>query len=237
MPAADLLTLSRAVAAVLMMPAALFRSSTAVLWLLAWSLISDALDGPIARARGTASTRGAQRDSLADCLLYSIAPIAGWYALPHLRAGTTVDVIAMVAAYVLPISYGFVKFRRLTSYHTVAARAATCLVAVSVAMLVFADVRWLLHAAVALLVLSAIEEIAITHALSAWTSPVRSWRALHRSLLLQVASPPPAILPHSSQELSCIGMPSERSSASSWPPHASRSPKSASEVDWATNST
>jgi len=181
MAAADMLSWSRAIAAILLIPVAARGQSALVLLLLSWALLSDALDGPVARRFGTASLKGAQRDSLADCLLYCVAPIACWFAVPVVREHATMDVSIMVIAYLAPILYGFAKFRRLTSYHTIMARVATCLLAVGLFALVVADIRWVSHAAVGVLVLSAVEEIAISYALAEWTSPVRSWRSLRRS--------------------------------------------------------
>jgi CDP-diacylglycerol--glycerol-3-phosphate 3-phosphatidyltransferase len=146
-----------------------------------WALVSDALDGPLARALGVATERGARFDSAADCALYLSAP---WIALglsPWLRANESALVLVVFVAYAVPVCYGMLKFRRLTSYHTTAARVSgVLLVAASVAALI-ARVAWPLYVAAALLIASAIEEVAITYTLDVWRAEVSSLWSLSKT--------------------------------------------------------
>ena len=161
-----------------MLVAAAFGAARTCAELAAWALVSDALDGPLARALGVASERGARFDSAADCALYLSAP---WVALglsPWLRANASALSVAIFAAYAIPICYGMIKFGRLTSYHTAAARVAGVLVVVAALVVFVAHVAWPLYVAAALLVASAIEEIAITYTLEEWRAEVLSLSTL-----------------------------------------------------------
>ena len=164
-------------AAPLLVAAAALHATTAFTALLAAALLSDAIDGPIARARGQQSVRGAALDSLADAALYVAAPAGLLLLNPWLLADEQLLVVAVVMAYACPITFGAVRYRRLTSYHTIAARtSASCLAAAALAFLA-TGVLWPLRVAVALLVVSAAEEMAITMALSHWHANVPSLAA------------------------------------------------------------
>lgn len=143
---------------------------------MAYALASDAVDGTIARRLGQATALGARLDSIADAALYLTAPIAALVLYPVLRERERVTVIVVLAAYLVPIAIGFMKYRRLTAYHTIAARAAGILLGVAFMLMVVFHLTWPLRAAAALLVLSAIEEIVITLTLPAWRANVPSLR-------------------------------------------------------------
>ncbi len=176
MPVADLLTFSRLIAAIALVPVGMSGNLWLFAAVLAWAVVSDAIDGSVARAMGTATERGARLDSLADCALFTIAPLACWSVFPTVRIHATADMVVTVVAYLAPITYGFAKFGRLTSYHTHAARFASIVLACGFAWFLWRDNAWPLHVGVLVLAYSAVEEVVITRRLSAWQSPIRSWR-------------------------------------------------------------
>lgn len=181
MTIANFLTASRMVTVPLLLVSAWSQQPTWFAGLLAYALASDAVDGTIARRLGQASALGARLDSLADAALYLTAPVAALVLYPVLRERERVTVVVVIAAYLVPIAIGFMKFRRLTAYHTMAARAAGVLLGLAFAAFVVFRLTWPLRAAAALLVLSAIEEIAITLVLPAWCADVQSlWHARRR---------------------------------------------------------
>ena len=86
--------------------------------------------------------------------------------------------LLIVVGYALPVVFGYVKFGRLTSYHTVGARvAAVLLVAGFLSLLLIAD-RRLLTVAVIVHGCASVEEMCISRTLREWKSSVPSWRAL-----------------------------------------------------------
>jgi phosphatidylserine synthase len=168
-------------AVVAMLVAAAFGAVRICAAFAAWALASDALDGPLARALGVASEAGAQFDSVADCALYLSAP---WIALgvsPWLRANASALVLIVFAAYVVPVCYGILKFHRLTSYHTTAARVAGVLLVVAAFVALAQHVAWPLYIAAVVLAASATEEIVITFTLDQWRSEVSSLFTLSKS--------------------------------------------------------
>src|SRR5690242_9640240 len=102
-----------------------------VLLLLAWngqgktffnvlvvSLLTDALDGWIARKLNQTSDLGARLDSWADLLTSLSLPLAGWWLRPDVVRQESAFLVAGITFYLLAPLYGWLKYRRLTSYHT-----------------------------------------------------------------------------------------------------------------------
>jgi CDP-diacylglycerol--glycerol-3-phosphate 3-phosphatidyltransferase len=145
--------------------------------ILGYALISDLIDGSIARWTGTASPLGARLDSIADAAVYLTAPIAALALYPVLREREWITILVVVAAYVVPITTGFFKYGRLTAYHTLGARAAAILLGIGALSFVTLGATWPLRVAAAVLALSALEEIAITSVLAEWRPNV--WSLVH----------------------------------------------------------
>lgn len=158
----DALTISRMVAAPVALLAALLGETAWFARTVAFGLATDAIDGPLARRLKTASPRGARLDSRADFALNS-AGLAGVAVLfPAQLAAQWPLLAAAVCAYAGPMAAGWLKFGRLTSYHTRLARASLVLCPLALAAWLRFDTLFPLQISVAVLVLSGIEELAIT---------------------------------------------------------------------------
>ena len=86
------------------------------------SLLSDVVDGWVARHQGVTTELGAKLDSWGDLATYATLPLFAWWLWPEiLRAQAPFLGVALVA-YFTPTLAGLLRFRRLTSYHTWAAK-------------------------------------------------------------------------------------------------------------------
>ncbi len=174
----NIITMSRLAAVAAMVAAAVAGRRALVLVLFAYALLTDVIDGRLARARSQATVLGAQLDSVADCALYLTIPLIAVGLFPVVRTRILVPVLVVTAAYLTPIIFGAFKYRRLTSYHTFAARLAAVLLSVTFFIVLATGTRWPFVAATCVLVLSAVEEMLITWMLPAWKANVASaWRA------------------------------------------------------------
>jgi CDP-diacylglycerol--glycerol-3-phosphate 3-phosphatidyltransferase len=179
---ANILTLSRLVTVPLMLLSAWWQRPIWFAWLLGYALVTDMIDGSVARALGQATPFGARLDSIADAAVYLTAPIAALYVYPRLRESESMSVLVVLLSYSIPITVGYLKYKRLTAYHTFAARIAGILLGLAAFGFVTLGVTWPIRAATAVLVLSALEEIAITAILREWTPNVPSLtRVLRRA--------------------------------------------------------
>ena len=82
--------------------------------------------------------------------------------------------LAALFAFAVPTLVGLAKFRRVTSYHTRAAKAVAIVMGAGLLLFLGFDSPWLFQAAVILLLVEAIEEIAITAVLPQWRANVPS---------------------------------------------------------------
>jgi phosphatidylserine synthase len=142
-------------------------------------LLSDALDGLLARWLNQSSHLGARLDSWADLATYMSLPLCAWWLWPELIRREGPFLIAAVASYLVPAAIGFLKFGRLTSYHTWISKSSSVLMAPSLLLLFVGGPGWPFRTATCLFVLSVVEEIAMTAVLPEWHADVPTlWHAL-----------------------------------------------------------
>jgi phosphatidylglycerophosphate synthase len=158
-------------------------------FVLALSLMSDILDGYLARRLNQQTRLGAQLDSWGDFLTVLIyLPAALWLRPVELRHSAPYVAVA-VASYFLPIVLGFAKYHRLTSYHTRLMTVTAYAMGIAIVCFFAGWSAIPFRGACVLLLIASIEEIMITTALPDWLENVRSYRA---ALLLRKSSVVPA---------------------------------------------
>jgi CDP-diacylglycerol--glycerol-3-phosphate 3-phosphatidyltransferase len=159
------------------------QSRTAFIVALTVALLSDAVDGAVARALNVSSELGAKLDSWGDAALYLTVPIGAALLWPEVVENEWPWLLALIAAFILPIALGFLKYRKLTSYHTIAAKVVAFAVPLGAAPLLLGGTPWPFRLAVVLLVISALEEVLLTLTLREWRSNVGSivlvWKERH----------------------------------------------------------
>jgi phosphatidylglycerophosphate synthase len=143
------------------------------------SILTDAADGFLARRCKVASEFGARLDSWADFGTTVALPFCAWWLRPDVIHQEAVALGIAAFFFLTPIAVGFVKYRRLTSYHTWGAKLVFVVVSITVVAIFAGGPGWLLRFAVPLIVVSQIDELAITLMLPEWHANVpSSWHAL-----------------------------------------------------------
>ncbi len=143
------------------------------------ALLSDALDGWLARRSGQTSALGAALDSSADFALRLILPFAAWWLWPEVIRREAWFIGVAIAGTVLPDAFGFLKYRRLLSYHTWLAKLSALLMGPSLLVLFLGGLSWPFRLSAVVVVITGLEELAITALLSSWRPNVPSfWHAL-----------------------------------------------------------
>lgn len=143
------------------------------------SVLTDAADGFIARRFNQATSLGAKLDSWADLSTQLSLPFCGWWLRPEVVRAEASFLASGIFFYFAAIIIGFMKFRRLTSYHTWGGKLSA--VAVGAAVIVFFanGPGWLLRIAMPIVIVACLEEIAITVVLPVRRANVPSfWHAL-----------------------------------------------------------
>lgn len=159
---------------------------TGFLVALSISLLSDLSDGWLARRFDQATQLGTLLDSYGDFATYMIVPLCAWWLWPDLIRQEGGYAAAIVAAYVFPIVLGYLKYGRLTAYHTYGAKLSAVVMGASALWLFAGGPPLPFRIATWILVLAELEEIAITTILPEWHANVPS--ILHARRLLRARS-------------------------------------------------
>ncbi len=168
----------RLVGSVVLVGLAFAQLRTGFAWLLAALLLSDWIDGKLAIALRQQTTFGARLDSVADTAMYGALLFGMIWLHGDLVRREWPWIAAAVASFALTSLAGLIKYRRLPSYHTRAAK--TCWLLVSLASLaVFSGgPEWPLRFTAVAIVLTNLEATAMTCVLNEWRADVPSlWHA------------------------------------------------------------
>jgi len=172
----NLLSGARIVLAPVLLLLAWWGAGRAFLACLCVSLLTDIVDGKLARRFGQTSELGARLDSWGDFATYMSVPFCAVWLRPDFVRAEWPFFAAVVASYTVPVAVGFLKYRRLTSYHTRAATLAAYLVGGATIVIFARGPAWPFRLAAAVLVCAELEEMAITAVLPAWHANVPTLR-------------------------------------------------------------
>ena len=143
-------------------------------WLLTAALISDILDGAIARYFGYVSKLGSLLDSVADLLTFIAAACGIWRFQPEALAAHSIAFWLLVVLWIGGSLLGYLRYGRMASFHTVLARiAAYGIGSFVVVLFLWGFLPWLFWAAVSLSVVSHLEEFILMAVLPTWTPNAR----------------------------------------------------------------
>jgi phosphatidylglycerophosphate synthase len=170
----NMLSCFRILAAPVMLGLAVAGSRAWFMSVFAMSLVSDTFDGMIARHRHAATITGARLDSLGDLMIVLTLLPGVWLLWPEIVKRESVYIVVGLLSYLLPTVIGFVRFGRMTSYHTYGAKAMAVLTGISLVLLFLDVTRLPFRVCVPLAVLEGIEEVAITFVLPQWRANVPS---------------------------------------------------------------
>lgn len=170
------ISLIRIAAAPFLLWSALAGASGFFLGLFALMMVTDFLDGFLARKLKQQSVLGSQLDTLGDVLTVLIVLPGGWLLWPELVREEAVFFLIIPVMLSISGSVSLIRHGRLPSYHTRSAKLATATAGVGVWILFAGLTPWLFRGAVLLLAWSAVEEIWISLLLPHWHPNVPSIR-------------------------------------------------------------
>lgn len=150
------------------------RREDAFTWLLLAALLSDILDGLIARGFNLASPLGAMLDSIADALVMVVAVYGVWVFRPEFVHAQGFYALLVLGLWLLEVIAALWRYGRLSSFHTYAVRVgAYALGTFVMALLLWGFNNLIFGAAVVINVLAYLEELALLWLLPEWTADVR----------------------------------------------------------------
>jgi cardiolipin synthase (CMP-forming) len=169
----NVISVVRLLAAPGLVALAAWGMATAFLALALVLLMTDWVDGRIARAWKQESTFGARLDALCDVAIYLFIAAGLWLLRPEQFWAERYWLIAILASYLLSAAVCLAKFGCLPNYHTRTAKASWLFVTVGVVAFLF-DYFWPIRLAMAIVIAANFESIAVTLALRRWRADVSS---------------------------------------------------------------
>ncbi len=161
---------------------ALVQAGQLFLWVLAVSLLSDVLDGFLARKLNQVSELGAKLDSWGDVLTYA-SMIFGLFAIwPAVFTEQAAFLFAAMLSFTVPLALALRKFGGYPSYHTWGAKIAAVLIAPAYYVLILFGADEFFRLVILFHILVAVEEMAITLILKKRRSNVGSVISLIKEL-------------------------------------------------------
>jgi CDP-diacylglycerol---glycerol-3-phosphate 3-phosphatidyltransferase len=151
--------------------------------LLIATLLSDSIDGFVARKFNASSNLGAKLDSYGDMAIYLTVPLCAWWLWPQILKEEALFVFIVIGAYILPLLVGLMKFRKIPSYHTLGAKIAAVIMSIAVLTLFITEFTLIFRVAAMFQAVVACEEIFITIRLPVLQSNVKSILHVRRNYI------------------------------------------------------
>ncbi len=164
----------RILAAPILIALAWLQYEKGYLYLLIFAMLSDAVDGYLARKLAAQTELGAKLDSLGDMAIYLTVPFGALWLVPEIVQEILPYVVTVVAAYLTPIVASLAKFKKIASLHTWLAKASGVVISIAT-VLIFANGNTMLFKVAAVIqAVVAIEYLAILWRLPKLKSNVKS---------------------------------------------------------------
>jgi len=169
------ITFYRTITAPILIVLIIYKQMDWFRWLLALSFFTDAIDGFLARKFKVTSIAGAKLDSIGDDLTV-IAGTIGMIAFkPTFIKQEIFLLILLLPFFALQTVFAFIKYGKMTGFHTYAAKTAAILQGVFLILLFFLPnpLYELFYAATFVTAFELVEEIIITLWLPKWRTNVK----------------------------------------------------------------
>lgn len=162
----NLLSAFRAVCAPLLLALAWHGADGVFLALFALGLVSDVLDGALARRLGQESEFGARLDQWADFALWVSFPLGAWWLWPQIVLREGLYVLLAIVCLLLPTAIAYAKYGAVPGYHTWSVKLGSVLMGIGVPLLLIFDIAWPFRVAALFQLVCAVDEMGITYFLS-----------------------------------------------------------------------
>lgn len=169
------ITLYRIIAAPFLLILLLNGQYTIFKWLLGVSFFTDLIDGYLARKYNVTSILGTKLDSIGDDLTILVAMIGLFVTKPAFIKQEIILFIILFSLFLVQIIYAYIRYGKMTSFHTYLAKTAAILQGVFLLLVFFTDkpIMPLFYAAAIITILELIEEIILVSLLPEWEANVK----------------------------------------------------------------
>lgn len=169
------ITLYRIVAAPVLLILLFTKQYDIFKWLLAVSFFTDLIDGHLARKFKVTSILGTKLDSIGDDLTVLVGLIALFVLKFEFIKQHMIILIILLVLFLVQTSYAFIRYKKMTNFHTYLAKTAALLQGVFLILVFFTDEPSLIlfYAATIVTILELIEETILIRLLPKWQANVK----------------------------------------------------------------
>lgn len=179
----NLLSGARLLAVPVLIVLAAGQRDRAFSWLLVAALVTDILDGLLARVFDATSALGATLDSVADTLVLLTAAFGIWALHPEVLRDHWQPIAAILLFWAIETVAAFVRYGRMSSFHTYLSKVTANVLGIFLGVLfVIGFYPWMLYLAAVVSVLASLEELWLLRLLPQWEANVKGvWWVLRRT--------------------------------------------------------
>ena len=144
-------------------------------WLLGVSFFTDLIDGYLARKFKVTSILGTRLDSIGDDLTVLVGLIALFVLKLEFIKQHVIIFIILLVLFLVQTTYAFIRYRKMTNFHTYLAKTAALLQGVFLILIFFSKEPSLIlfYAATVVTMLELTEEIILVRMLPQWKANVK----------------------------------------------------------------
>jgi len=147
------------------------------------AIVSDFIDGLLARLLRVETDFGARLDAFADMLTYLVLFFAMCWLWPEFISDRMWLIAITLMLYAVSFIVGFLRFRRLNAFHSWAGKASAVLMAGGMLVWFAGGPGWIFTGALVFSLLSGVEQIAIAATIPRWRTGVPTmWHAMRQRL-------------------------------------------------------
>jgi CDP-diacylglycerol--glycerol-3-phosphate 3-phosphatidyltransferase len=183
----NLISVTRLAIAPVLLALAAHDWTVAFLGLAVTLLMTDWIDGRLARAWNQQTAFGARLDAACDVAIYAFIAWGIWVLKPDVFWDLRYGLAVVVLSYLLSMVVCLFKFGCLPNYHTRLSKLSWLMVTVGVIVLLLGLSAWPMWLAFAVVTAANFESMAVTFTLRRWRADVRSVAEARR---LNAALPP-----------------------------------------------
>lgn len=151
---------------------ALNNATMIFFWTFLFLVFTDWIDGKLANLLHQRTDFGARLDSVADTTLFTALLFGLFWLMPDFVSTYAVWIVAVAISYAMTSVLGLIRFGRVPSYHTWAAKSSDHLMTIAVICLFTGWAIWPALFAMAFVVLTNLEAMAISFSLRQWRADV-----------------------------------------------------------------
>ena len=169
------ITLYRIIAAPILLVLLFTKQYDIFKWLLGVSFFTDLIDGHLARKYKVTSIMGTKLDSIGDDLTVLVGLIALFVLKLDFIKQHIIILIILLVLFLVQTTFAFIKYRKMTNFHTLLAKTAALLQGVFLIFVFFTEQPSLIlfYAAIIVTLLELIEEIILVGMLPQWQANVK----------------------------------------------------------------